>query len=148
TACQLGGAPPPPPPPPLAVTEIYRDIEGVCPPGTAPEWGWFYWQSNTPPGTSIDFRAATAMTETALPPSPPPAAPATVAAGKAIGAPISGTNWGKDTSTVAVHLASDPPGPPQASKQWLRIYMKLNPIGAVPPTITAWRQDYSCKPAE
>lgn len=148
SACQLGGAPPPPPPPPLPVTYLVRDYEGICPIGTFPEWQFLYWQSVTLPGTSVEFRAATAATQAALPPSPPAAAPVTVSAGTASGLPVLAPSWASDANTVAWHLQNDPPGPAQLSKQWIRIYARMNPIGAVSPTITALRQDYSCKPAE
>lgn len=148
TACQIGGATPPAPPAALAATNVFRDFEGICPPGHVAEWGFFFWQSTTPPGTSIELRAATADDQASLPPSPPAPAPTTVGIGTASGPSIVDPNWASDANTVASHLYNDPPGPPAFSKRWLRVYMKFNPIGAVPPVLTSYRQDYSCKPAE
>ena len=148
TACQLGGAPPPPPPPPLPPLEVFRDIEAICPVGTYPEWGFFFWQSTTPPGTSIQFRAATAVDQPSLPPSPPAPAPTTVSAGTANPPSIAAPSWGSDANTIAWHLTNDPPGPAKSSSRWLRIYIRMNPSGAVGPSLDSYRQDYSCKPAE
>ncbi|MBS2011872.1 MAG: hypothetical protein JST00_03200 [Deltaproteobacteria bacterium] len=149
TACQLGGAPPPPPPPPLAPTVYYRDFEGICGAGEFPEWQFFYWQSVTPPGSSITFRAATADTQAALPPSPPGPAPTTVAAGTATGASVVSPSWASDANTIAYHLANEPSAAAGTkSKRWLRVFFQFNPIGTVSPVLSAWRQDYSCKPAE
>ncbi len=149
TACQLGGEPPPPPPNAVAVTEITRDFEGTCPAGTAPVWQFWRWQSVTPPGTSVVFRAATADTQADLPAGPAaPAAPISVGAGTASGATVAAPNWASDANTIDWHLANDPAGRGGSSKRWLRIYMRFNPIGAVAPSLTGFRQDYSCVPAE
>ncbi len=149
TACQLGGEPPPPPPVTLTPVYFVRDFEGVCNAGLGeyPEWQFLYWQGTIPPGTSIEFRAATADTIAALPPSPPPAAPATVEAGTAT-TTVLAPAWGSDANTVSWHLANDPPGPAQLSKHYLRVYMKFNPVGALAPTLSAWRMTYSCVPKE
>jgi len=149
SACQLGGEPPPPPPTAVDVTEITRDFEGTCPTGTEPVWQFWRWQSVTPPGTSIAFRAATADTQAGLPAGPgAPAAPISVGAGNASGATVAAPNWASDANTIEWHLANDPAGRGGSSKRWLRIYMRFNPIGAVAPSLTGFRQDYSCVPAE
>lgn len=146
TACALGGAPPPPPPAPLSEVVFVRDYEGVCPVGFLPEWGFFYWQATIAPGTSIEFRAATADDQASLPASALPA-PSTVSAGLAT-TTVAEPNWGRDVESVGWHLANDPPGPKQDSKHWLRVFMKFKPIGAVAPVLNRWRMAYSCIPSE
>lgn len=149
TACQIGGQPPPPPPVSLAPVTFVRDFEGVCNVGLGeyPEWQFLYWQGVIPPGTSIELRAATADTIAALPPAPAPPAPASVEAGTAA-TTVLAPAWASDANTVSWHLANDPPGPAQTSKHYLRVYMKLNPVGALAPSLTAWRMTYSCVPKE
>ncbi|OJY23672.1 MAG: hypothetical protein BGO98_17085 [Myxococcales bacterium 68-20] len=141
----------PPPPPALPAVRFYRDFEGVCPPGAFPKWGYFYWQSQTPPGTSIDFRAATADDQASLPPSPPGPAPATVPIGQAATpAVVAAPNWAWDTGpapagTVDYHLQTDGN---TKSRRWLRVYMQFNPVGPIGPVLNAWRQQFSCEPKE
>lgn len=145
-------APPPapiPPPPPLVSVTFTRDYEAVCPPSTRVEWRFFYWQSIIPSGTDIEFRAATSSTVAGLPATPVPA-PATVQ----IARPTTSTpllpvgTWSQDAQTVGQHLASDPPGPPQKSQNFLRVYMTFNPSGGAAPVLQSWRQTYDCVPAE
>lgn len=152
TACQLGGSVPPPPPPPplpLPVVNYQRDYLGVCGPGERVKWGPLYWQSVIPPGTSVDFRAATASTIAALPPSPPAAAPTTAAVGKAASTVLAPA-WdcqGCPGSPVSVdsQLITQTGTP---SKEYLRVYMTFNPTASIPPTLLSWRQIYDCVPAE
>ncbi len=147
TACQLGGEPPPPPPTPLPTAYFTRDYEGVCTLGESPQWQFLFWQGNIPPGTSIEFRAATSDDPATFPATPPPPAPATVEAGTA-STTVLAPAWGRDANTVAWHLANDPPGPPQKSKRYLRLYMTFNPMINIAPSLTAWRMTYSCVPNE
>ncbi len=159
TACQPGGSvappPPPPPPPPPSIT-LTRDFDGVCKPGFRPEWTWFYWQSITPAGSSIEFRVATSddpSTFPTVPPEPPPAAPITVPIANASGAsvlppPAAAPNWASDANTVDWHLRNEAPGPRQLSKRYLRTYMTFKPDLDESPVLLAWRQQYSCVPME
>jgi hypothetical protein len=145
TAC-LGTSAVPPPPPPGAAT-FTRDFQAVCEAGTCPVWQAFEWQSTIPTGSSIAFRAATAMTESSLPPSPPGAAPVTVPIADATTTVLS-PNWDTDTDTVAWHLANEPPGPSQNSEAWLRVYMTLNPSAYDAPILWGWQQLYDCTPCQ
>lgn len=147
TACELGGEPPPPAPTPLPTAYFTRDYEGVCAPGEYPVWQHLYWRADVPPGTSIEFRAATSDDPSTLPAAPPPDAPATVAAGSAT-ATVLAPAWARDAETVSAHLASDPPGPAQRSERFLRLYMTFNPLIDLAPTLTEWRMTYSCVPGE
>lgn len=152
TACQLGGATPPPPPappPPLPVVDYVRDYYAMCGPGERVKWGPFYWEGLFPPGTSVGFRAATASTQAALPPSPPAGTPTTAFVGTT-GATVLAPTWdctGCPTTPVSVEsqLLADTG---TLSKDYLRVYMKFTPTATVPPVLTSWRQIYDCVPAE
>jgi len=160
TAC-LGAVPtpPPPPPPPVLPTGVVftADFVGACKVGEQPIWQLFQWQSSTPPGTSIEFRAATAANAGLLPAAPPPALPATVPIGTAnnANAVSDAYGWTHDTSgapsftprPVSYHLQYDPT-PAQKSQAVLRVYMTFNTSGAVSPILYSWRQLYDCVPAE
>lgn len=137
----------PPPPPPKT---FVRDFEGVCPVGTSVVWQLFRWKAGVPAGAQIDFRAATAATQAALPASPPPAAPASVPIGSATPAnspsagPIVFVN---DTLAgvpvpVSQHLQVEGLG--AKSQQWLRVYMTF--IGT--PSLFEWQQLFDCVPSE
>lgn len=142
TACQLGGAPQPAP---LTATTITREVEATCPVGYYPEWRHLRWQSVTPAGTSIDFRVGTADTFDTLPASPPAASPVTVAVGTASGATVAEPSWASDAQTVGQHLANAGVDP---RKRFLRVFITIKPTPTVSPTLSAWRQDYSCIPKE
>lgn len=138
----------PPPSPRIFV----RDYQAVCPPATRVQWQLFRWQAGVPAGASIDFRAATADTQSALPAAPPPAAPTTVPIGQAnsTNSPIAGpVTWRYETAPpgatpvpVSERLATDGAG--QSSKEWLRVYMIFNG----PAILYQWQQLYDCVPAE
>ena len=154
TACQLGGAPPPPSAPPLPTVTFTRDYQAVCEPGFRVKWAPFYWQGIFLGGTSIDFSAATADTQGALPAAPPIPAPPTTAVVATTGGSVTTPTWdcqGCQTLptpqpvSVDSRLMADTGTP---SKEWLRIYMKFNPTGTVSPILSSWRQVYDCVPAE
>ena len=134
---------------------IIRDFEGVCPPGASPTWQLFRWKAAVPAGTSIDFRAATADTQAALPPAPSPA-PTTVPIGSA-------TSANSPAAGPVVWVSEMSPGPPPApvpvsqhlrddanttSKRWLRVFMTFNPQTGLSPRLDEWQQLYSCVPKE
>jgi hypothetical protein len=137
-----------PAPSPLVSQTFVRDYQGVCAVGEQVTWRLFSWQATVPTGTNIAFRAATATTQGALPASPPGAAPTTVPIGSATVTTTPAGTWFSDANTVDWHLKNEPPGPAQTSKSWLRVYMTLNPAGGSSPTLTTWRQEYSCVPVE
>lgn len=137
--------------PPVNLTAI-RDYSAVCPPGNSVVWQLFRWQAAVASG-SIDFRAATASTQAALP-ATPVAAPTTVPIGSATAAnsPLAGPEvWVNDTSagvpvTVAQHLKID--GNNTVSQQWLRVFMTFNPTAGTSPRLDQWQQLFDCVPAE
>lgn len=171
TAC-FGLPPTPPPPanpPPLPTNQLFTvDFEAICAPGHRPVWQLFQWRATTPPATSIEFYAATAATQAALPPqSPLPALPTAVPIGIANDAfSVAGASgWTYDSHgatpppgrnpfdprPVSFHLANDPlpvPAPSITSKQWLRVYMLFKASVALSPILYEWRQLYDCVPAE
>jgi fibro-slime domain-containing protein len=137
--------------PPVNLT-MFRDYEAVCATGTQAIWQLFRWQASVPAG-SIDFRAATADTQAALPASPPAAAPVTVPIGSATPAnsPAAGpTTWVSDTNAgipvpVSQHLKNEGN---TSSKRWLRVYITFNPAAGSSPRLDQWQQLYDCVPAE
>jgi len=127
------------------------DFVATCPAGNAPVWQLFRWKAIAPPGTSIDFRAATAATQAALP-ATPAAAPTTVPIGSATPtnspAAANPVVWTYDTLPgpvpvpVSQHLQVEGLG--TKSQSWLRVFMTFNGN----PTIFEWQQLYDCVPSE
>ncbi len=147
TACALGGSPPPPPPPPpptLASATFSRDFYATCPDGYQLVWQAFNWEANIPAGTSIQLYAATSQDEGTLPANVS-AAPLTVPIGDATMTTLA-PQWGTDVHTVDWHLQNEPPGPPQQSESWLRVYMSFDPTSSTAPTMYDWQQLYDCVP--
>jgi hypothetical protein len=134
--CASGVCAVPPPPTGLeyAQATFVRDYVGTCPIGTHVVWRFFDWQTVTPGDSKIVFAARTADTQAALGALPE------MAFGMASGAPI--TTWtGADAGKALL---------PDPSKIWLRITATLTPTTdkKSTPTLTAWRQSYSCPPSE
>jgi hypothetical protein len=130
--CLSGACTPPPPVPAFQDGSFFRDYEGVCPPDEEPVWRFFDWQASTPGDSEIVFSAQTAHEAAAL-----GSAPSTVF-GTASGPTIPG--WvGED---VGAALSADG----RRSQRFLRVTMSLNAstdrLSA--PTLTDWRQAYSC----
>ena len=147
TACALGGLPPPPPPPPppaLATATFTRDFYASCDPGLKLVWQAFNWDASLPDGTAIQYYAASSNDEATLP-AAVSAAPATVPIGSATVTTLA-PYWGTDAHTVDWHLHNDPPGPPQFSDAWLRVYMVFEPTATSSPTLYDWQQLYDCVP--
>jgi fibro-slime domain-containing protein len=143
--------------PPVNLTAV-RDYEAVCPIGTRAEWQLFRFQAAVSAG-SIDFRAATADTQAALPANPDPA-PTTVPVGSATAtnSPAAGPIlWVSDDSFCAHSRCPGTATPVSArlqslgnvaSKRWLRVYMTWNPVGGSSPRLDEWQQLYDCIPNE
>jgi len=126
--------PPPPPTTSFAETAFVRDYEGVCPIGTHVVWRFFDWQTITPGDSKISFAVKSADTQAELGPL------LSVAIGVASGPPI--TTWvGADVGKALL---------PLASRDWLRVTMTFTPTTdkVSSPTLTNWRQSYSCPPSE
>lgn len=136
TVCanNLCTVPPPPPSGKFVEAAFVRDYEGVCPIGTRVVWRFFDWQTVTPGDSKITFAVKTADTLADLGPL------SSVAIGVASGPPI--TTWtGADVGKALL---------PLASSTWLRVTMTLTPTSDLSssPTLTNWRQSYSCPPSE
>ncbi len=138
------------PPPPILVpgpANYERSYTAVCDSGAKPVWRFFDWQTVTPNTNSkLEFYAQTSATgsDFATVPVYPTAVsiPGVVKVGTATGAPI--TNWtGGDVG--ALLLAAG-----YKSQQYLKITIRFVPNDeqSAGPTLTKWRQNYSCVPAE
>ena len=138
------------PPPPILVPQaanFERNYNAVCDTGTKPVWRFFDWETITPNSNSkIEFYAQTSATGTdfaTLPNYPTVVAAAgVVKIGTASGAP--NVTWiGADVGAAlaAVNLKS---------QQYLKVTIRMVPNDelTLSPTLTNWRQNYSCVPAE
>ena len=135
-------------------TTFIRDFQAVCSVGESPVWQLFRWKAAVPAATSIDFRAATAATLAAVPPSPPAAAPTTVPIGSATpsNSPLAGpVVWVNEVDAVpnpvpvSQHLKVDGS---TSSKTFLRVFMTFNALGPLSPRLDEWQQLYDCIPNE
>jgi hypothetical protein len=117
-----------------------------CEAGTKPVWRFFDWQTVTPGDSKIEFYAQTSGTGTnfATLPNAPTAATSSgvVSLGNASGASI--TSWvGADVGKALIAAGSK-------SQQYLKVTIRLIPNSGqtAAPTLSNWRQNYSCPPAE
>jgi hypothetical protein len=137
----------PPPLPTYKPTNFTRIYTAECGKGTLPIWRFFDWQAVTPQvGSAIEIYAESSDNQATF--QTLPAAPAAVALTGVVkvatvtGATVAG--WvGKDVG--ALFTAA---GVPQ--KKYLQITIRLIPNVKVTstPTLTDWRQSYSCPPQE
>lgn len=147
SVCLTGSCAPPPPILVPGPANYERTYQAVCDEGAKPVWRFFDWQTVTPNTNSkIEFYAQTSATGTnftTLPLYPTAVSTAgVVKVGSASGAPI--TSWtGGDVG--ALLLAAG-----YKSQQYLKITIRFVPNDeqTAGPTLTNWRQNYSCIPAE
>jgi hypothetical protein len=138
------------PPPPILVPQpanFERNYNAVCGTGTKPIWRFFDWEDITPGSNSkIEFYAQTSATGTDF--ATVPNYPTTVSIagvvklGTASGAP--NPTWiGADVG-AALSAAN------LKSQQYLKVTIRMVPNDELTksPTLTNWRQNYSCVPAE
>jgi len=131
----------------MAPANYERVYQATCDSGAKPVWRFFDWQTVTPSNNSkIEFYAQTSATGTdfaTLPNYPTAVSTAgVVTLGTATGAPI--TSWvGADVGAKLVTAGFK-------SQQYLKVTMRLVPNTQLTasPTLTNWRQNYSCVPAE
>jgi PA14 domain len=137
----------PPPLPTYSPTNFERIYAAECGTGTKPVWRFFDWQAVTPPvGSAIEIYAESSDDQTTF--HHLPAAPAAVAISGVVnvftvtGATVVG--WtGKDVGAAFTAAGV-------VQKKYLLITLRLIPnlkINATP-TLTDWRQAYSCPPQE
>jgi hypothetical protein len=123
---------------------LTRDYVATCPAQQQPRWTFFDYQgdfpgavANDPSGTSMELRFTTATTQAAL--------DATAKPGSA-----AATVRGKQTVTAWTGIDVSPTLPGGKSQSFLRVFIDLKPstdrLSA--PTLTAWRQSYTCVDAE
>lgn len=136
-------------PPPILVygaTNYERVYTASCGDGTKPVWRFFDWQTVTPGDSKIEFYAqsAKALADFGTVPVAPAAVSTAgvVSLGTASGATT--TSWvGSDVGAklITANLKS---------QQYLKVTIRLIPNTAVTaaPTLSKWRQNYSCVPAE
>jgi len=124
-----------------------RNYNAVCGTGTKPIWRFFDWEDITPASNSkIEFYAQTSATggDFATVPNYPTmvSIAGVVKLGTASGAP--NPTWiGADVG-AALSAASF------KSQQYLKVTIRMVPNDELTksPTLTNWRQNYSCVPAE
>jgi len=137
-------------PPPLLImgpANYERTYTAVCETGTKAVWRFFDWQTVTPSANSkIEFYAQTSAKGndfTTLPVYPTTVTTAgVVKLGTATGAP--NTSWiGSDVGALLSAAGLK-------SQQYLKVTIRMvpNDANSAAPTLTNWRQNYSCVPAE
>jgi hypothetical protein len=147
SVCLNGTCSPPPAILLPAPANYERSYEAVCGSGTKPVWRFFDWQTVTPTVNSkIEFYAQTSAkgSDFATVPVYPAmvSIPGVVKLGTASGA--SNTTWvGSDVGALLLAAGLK-------SQKYLKVTIRMVPNDALSasPTLTNWRQNYSCVPAE
>lgn len=121
-------------------TQVYASS---CPAGTKVQWGFLGWDTTTPTGTSVVFKARTADTAAGL------AAAPYHALGTAHKAPAD-THLCPIGAPCAIDLFSKLGGLPDASRDLLELSLTLNQdlAAGLTPAVHDWKLTYSCPPAE
>ena len=116
---------------PATYTTIYKS---TCKAGQSAVWRFFYWQAQTPTGTSIAFTAQTSPSGTAW--------GASVPVGTAQPPPLVTTGWTSGSQTVDDALRANG----QISQAQLLVTAKLKPDASniTTPTLTNWQVTYDC----
>lgn len=147
SVCLTGTCSPPPPLLILGPANYERTYTAVCETGTKAVWRFFDWQTVTPAlNSKIEFYAQTSAKGNdfaTLPPYPTAVTtPGVVKLGTASGA--SNTSWiGSDVGALLLAAGLK-------SQQYLKVTIRMVPNDqlTLAPTLTNWRQNYSCVPAE
>jgi hypothetical protein len=124
-----------------------RDYEGTCPEGAETIWRYFDWKVLTPGDSEVRFYAQTADTKAEFDSqTPPPLILLYVAKGPA--PPLPPPPAPQEYPWNGVYVDDVLPG--RESKHWLRITMELVPSSdrLSTPSISDWRQSYSCVASE
>ncbi len=147
TVCLLGVCAKPPPILVPTPANFERQYTATCGTGTKPIWRFFDWKTITPGSNSkIEFYAQTSSTGTNFATlSNYPATVSTagvVKLGTASGAP--------NTSWVGADVGAKLTAAGLKSQQYLKVTIRMVPNDELSksPTLTDWRQNYSCVPAE
>ena len=147
SVCLTGSCAPPPPILILGPANYERSYQAVCDTGSKVVWRFFDWQTVTPNSNSkIEFYAQTSATGTdfsTVPNFPTMVTlPGVVKLGTASGAP--NTTWiGSDVGALLATAGLK-------SQKYLKVTIRMVPNDELTasPTLTNWRQNYSCVPAE
>jgi hypothetical protein len=112
--------------------------DAVCGMGQAPAWRFFYWESDTPAGTSIAFTAQTSTDGVTW--------GAKVPIGTAAAPPIITPTWTSGPQTVDAALRAVG----QISMPYLQIAATLTPdsTDTLTPILTNWQVTYDCVDSE
>lgn len=117
-----------------------REYVAECPEQTRPVWRLFEWQATVPTGTTIDIKVQTKLkkTDTYQPTSP-------LAAGQIVQTTPAGA-WAHGTQTVDQVLGAAG----LISTKYLLVSLTFNPdpSGETAPSLSNWRQNYSCEDSE
>jgi len=150
SVCLTGVCTPPPPLLTLGPTNYERKYTATCGTGTKPVWRFFDWETITPPtGSKLEFYAQTSATGTNF--STLPAAPAMITTGAGTGIVYIGSATGAPNTTwIGGDVGAALVAAGLKSQQFLKITIRFIPNNELTaaPTLTNWRQNYSCVPAE
>jgi len=136
--CGSGTCAPLPPLVLYASSAFTSTYTGSCASGAAPVWRFFYWEADTPTGTSIAFQAQTSPDGVTWGPS--------VAIGTAQPPPTVTPTWTSASQTVDQALRAAG----QVSQLQLQITATFNPdsTNTNAPTLTNWQVTYDCLSSE
>ncbi|HTA92041.1 MAG TPA: PA14 domain-containing protein, partial [Polyangiaceae bacterium] len=150
SVCLTGTCSPPPPILNLGPANYVRPYTAVCGSGTLPVWRFFDWETITPNTNSkIEFYAQTSETGTDF--STLPVYPTVVTTGSGTGIVYLGTATGAPNTTwIGADVGAALLAANLKSQQYLNVTIRLVPNNELTasPTLTNWRQNYSCVPAE
>jgi hypothetical protein len=150
SVCLTGSCSPPPPILIPAPANYERTYAAACDSGTKSTWRFFDWETITPAANSkIEFYAQTSSTGTDF--STLPTYPTMVTLGGSTGIVYLGSATGASNTTwIGSDVGAALSAVGLKSQQYLKVTIRLVPNDALTasPTLTNWRQSYSCVPAE
>jgi hypothetical protein len=136
--CGSGTCAPTPPINVYSPAPFVTSYQAACPMATYPAWRFFYWETNTPTGTSIAFTAQTSNDGATW--------GAGVPVGTAAPPPAITPTWTSGPLTVDAALRAGN----QVSMPYLQVTATLNPdsTGTITPVLTNWQVTYDCVASE
>ncbi|HEX3776780.1 MAG TPA: PA14 domain-containing protein [Polyangiaceae bacterium] len=148
--CLTGTCQPPPAILVMTPANYERNYTAACASGTQPVWRFFDWEDVTPATNSkIEFYAQTSATGTDF--LTLPVYPAAVTTGASSGVVLVGTASGAPNTTwIGSDVGAALTAIGLKSQQYLKVTIRLVPNNELTasPTLTNWRESYSCVPAE
>jgi PA14 domain len=150
SVCLTGTCSAPPPILNLGPANYERPYTAVCGSGTKPVWRFFDWETITPATNSkIEFYAQTSATGTDF--ATLPVYPTAITTGAGTGIVYIGTATGASNTTwIGGDVGAALVAANLKSQQYLKVTIRMVPNNELTaaPTLTNWRQNYSCVPAE